>query len=224
MELCSNCNGSCCRAPNVEVTGYDILQIYKTLAIDPFLFLIVLPVEGQKLKDSRGKTPLFKFTDLDPEKYYKIILRSVPTAIFPENSSKCIFLLEWDPEKFGLEAPDGIIGRCGIYTIRPYTCRTFPTRLNDDLEPLMQDPYTMVRKSTDEHWQKPPYRLCPGPVDEKDYINFSEQYYKDLYAMHTETLFFLKIAEKWNQNPDVSDNFIGFIEKEYKNRLLPPEK
>jgi len=224
MEFCSQCHGGCCRALNVEVTGDDILRIYKTLELDPFLFLTVVPVEGQKLEECKGKTPLFKFTDLDSEKYYKLILQCQPTTIFGTNSSKCFFLMEWDPQRFGLTEPEGIVARCGIYTIRPYTCRTFPTKLNEDMIPIMQDPHTGLKKQTDEYWDNPAYKQCPKPVEEKDYIRYSDQYFKDLYAHQHEIEYFVKVAAKWNENPDVSDNLIAFLEKEYANRLLPPVK
>ncbi|HSA06921.1 MAG TPA: YkgJ family cysteine cluster protein [Candidatus Gastranaerophilales bacterium] len=224
MEFCSYCHGGCCRALNVEVVGYDILKIHKTLGIDPFLFLTVVPVEGEKLKENFGKNPLFKFTDLNPEKYYKLILQSKSTQIFGDYSSKCIFLMEWDSKKLGAKTSEPVVARCGIYHCRPYTCRTFPAKLNEDLLPVMQDPHSGIKSLNEEYWQKPGYKLCPKPVEENDYINFSDQYFKDLYAQHCETEYFLKVSQKWNQNPDISDNFITFIEKEYSNRLLPPKK
>lgn len=221
MEFCSICHAGCCRSMNVDVTGYDILKIHNTLGLNLPLFITALRQEGEKYEENRGRLAMFKFADLAPDIYYKLILQSVPTNIFGENSSKCIFLMEWNPQKFGLNEP--ITARCGIYNLRPLTCRTFPTKLNENLEPVMLDPYTTYQQLKDEYWQNPAYRLCPKAVEEPDYKNFSEQYYKDLYEQHNEMNFFVKVAEKWNQNPEVSDNLLDFLKKEYANRLLPPE-
>lgn len=224
MEFCTKCHGGCCRALNVDVTGYDILKIYNTLDLDPFLFLMAVPVEGEKLDEIWDKTPVFKFLDLDPEKYYKLVLQSEPTTIFGNNSSKCIFLLQWDPKKFGLDSSEDVIARCGIYNLRPYTCRTFPAKFDENMNPVMQNPREGEKNRTDEFWNNPAYNLCPKHVEEKDYIRFNEQYYQDLFAHKHEIEYFMKAATKWNKNPDVSDNFIAFLEQEYSQRLFPPQK
>ncbi len=213
MEQCLNCSAGCCRALNPNLLGCDLLKISKALGISPFMFTIVVPMEGEKLKENWGKTPMFKFTDLQPDTYYKLVLKSIPSQYA---TTKCIFQLEWPSEEDGQ-----IIGRCGIHSIRPLVCRTFPARLEEDMFPVMEDIHKVYeyKKQKDSFWDNPNFALCPRPLKEEDYADFSEQYYHDCYMQHYETQFALKMAEKWNEKPDVSDNFIKFLEEEYANRL-----
>lgn len=217
MELCLNCSAGCCRALNPNIIGIDILKVSKTLGISPFDFVIVVPMEGEKYEENKGKTPMFKFADLRPDTYYKLVLKAVPS---PLATTKCIFQLEWKSDETGK-----IVGRCGIHAVRPMVCRTFPVRLNDKLEAVIEDPHIVYnhKKKTDSFWDNPDYSLCPKPLKPEYYSEFSEQYFHDVYMQHYETDFFLKVADKWNENPDVSDNFIAFLEKEYENRLIPVE-
>lgn len=213
MEQCLNCSAGCCRALNPNLIGIDILKIKNALGVSPFMFTIVVPMEGKKFEENLGKTPMFKFKDLQPDTYYKLVLKSIPS---PMATTKCIFQLEWLSEEDG-----SVIGRCGIHGIRPLVCRTFPARMDDTEFPVMEDVHKVYeyKKQHDDFWDNPDYSLCPRPLEKKDYADFKEQYYQDCIIQDFETKFALKLAEKWNENPDVSDNFIEFLEKEYANRL-----
>ena len=100
MEQCTNCHAGCCRALNVELIGCDILNLYKTLGINPFAFIMAMPVDKGKLEEKVGEKPLFKFTDLTENTYYKLILQSDISELMMF-TNKCIFLMEWDITKLG---------------------------------------------------------------------------------------------------------------------------
>ena len=221
MEFCSICHAGCCRSMNVDVTGYDILKIHNTLGLSLPLFITALRQEGEKYEENRGRLAMFKFADLAPDIYYKLILQSVPTNIFGENSSKCIFLMEWNPQKFGLNEP--ITARCGIYNLRPLTCRTFPTKLNENLEPVMLDPYTTYQQLK-TILAKSCLQALSKSCRRTGFKNFSEQYYKDLYNNIIEMNFFGKLLKSGIKNPEVSDNLLDFLKKNTQQAFTAENK
>jgi hypothetical protein len=92
----------------VTITGYDMWVIARSLTLAPEQFAVVVP---QSERDGRGF-----FLD-DSGKTFNIALDKQPSE---EKDKPCIF---WLPLP-GLEG--GTIGRCGIYSVRPYVCQTYP--------------------------------------------------------------------------------------------------
>ncbi len=218
MKVCKSCAGGCCRAFNVPITGFDILRIMRTLDMDPFFFCGVAEISGEKLEKGLGKDPLFLFTDSGEAKYYEIFLKRVFSKYF-ETSYKCIFLQEWDAKEYGSAELEGIVGRCGIYDIRPLTCRNYPAKIDKDRKLYMYDPYYEHTNPENKRWSSLPYGLCQRPLKKEDFRAGVDEYIKNLVHADYELDFFLKLSEKWNKNPDVSDNFIELLEREYLDRL-----
>ena len=61
--------------------------------------------------------------------------------------------------------------------------------------------------------------ICSRPMTHEDYSQYESQYVEDALINNYEKQFFIKVADKWNKNPDVSDKFYEFILKEYNNRI-----
>lgn len=221
MELCKNCNAGCCRRYLRPIWGSDIIRICETLNVDMFFFITV--IKEEKGKELRGKEPVFYFTDAGEEMYFSIWLKSNLSRFYPE-VTKCMFLQEWSAEAQQSEELTGVIGRCGIYDIRPINCRVWPAEYSaKDDKVLIKDPYTDLEHKPDKATDSEGYSLCPKPLTKEDYSRFEEQYYKDALINHHEWQFFIKVSEKWNQNPDVSDKFYDFLKQEYSNRLYPTQ-
>ncbi|OGI01310.1 MAG: hypothetical protein A2Y25_00940 [Candidatus Melainabacteria bacterium GWF2_37_15] len=218
MKVCKTCNAGCCRAFRVPVTGFDILRIMRTIDIDPYFFCGVEEITGERLEKALGKDPLFLFTDRGEPKYFEIYLKSVEGKYFGFHG-KCIFLQEWDAKELNSQEIDGIIGRCGIYDCRPLTCRTYPSKIDKDGKLYMFDPYYEHTDPENKRWQALPYGLCPRPIEQEDFRAGVNEYIKNLLHANYEMEFFIELSKKWNQNPDISDKFIEFLEKEYQDRL-----
>jgi Fe-S-cluster containining protein len=106
---CATCTLGCCRYYLVTITGYDAWVIANGMQLAPEQFLITVP---QKVPSNRG------FLLDRSEQTYDIALDKVPVE---GNEKPCIF---W------LEMPSGV-GRCGIYSLRPYVCQTYPAYFVD---------------------------------------------------------------------------------------------
>ncbi len=219
MKVCKTCSGGCCRAFRVPITGFDILRIMRTIDIDPFFFCGVQEVKPEKLEKLLGKEPVFIFTDSGEPRYYEIFLKLILSKYYDLNH-KCIFLHEWDAQEYGSAELEGIIGRCGIYDCRPLACRIYPSKLDDEGNLVMNNPYSEYTNPENKRWANLPYGLCPRPVQKEDYIHLTDEYIKNLTHQKFEMKFFLDLSKKWNENPDISDNFINFLEKNYSDRLL----
>lgn len=214
MKICDSCHGGCCRSFKPDITGIDMINIVQSLKFDINFFVTAIPVFDKYLKFALGKKPLFIFTDSAKEQYYRFSLKMEQSRIFA-GTYKCIFLNEFDGKAQESKLYDNVISRCGIYHARPLTCRTFPAQINPEIkQAIMFNPYNI--SSPDDH---PAYRLCYRPITKEDYEQFQEQMFKNLVAYDYEMLFFLKLSEKWNKNPDSSDYFLDFMLKEYKNRI-----
>ncbi len=218
MKVCKTCAGGCCRAFRVPITGFDTLRIMRTIDVDPYFFCGVEEVTGEKLQNWQDKDPIFIFTDSGEPKYYEIYLKSVESKYF-EFHGKCIFLQEWDASELNSTDIEGVFGRCGIYDCRPIACRNYPAKLGEDGKPYMHDPYYEHTNPDNKRWQALPYGLCPRPVEKDDFEQGINEYIKNLLHFKYEMEFFTELSKKWNQNPDVSDKFIEFLEKEYCDRL-----
>ena len=218
MRVCKTCAGGCCRAFNIPITGFDILRIMRTIDIDPFFFCGVKEITGERLEKDLGKNPQFLFTDSGEARYYEIFMKRTFSRYF-EGTLKCIFLQEWDAKEYDSAELEGIIGRCGIYDCRPLACRNYPAKIDKDNKFFMYDPYFEHTNPENKRWQDLPYGLCPRPIKKEDFGFCVDEYIKNLAHGNYELEFFVKLSEKWNKNPDISDNFINFLEEGYKDRL-----
>jgi Fe-S-cluster containining protein len=219
MEVCTICHGGCCRRYNPEIAGIDILRISKTLKVDANFFVSAVPINDERLNEYLGKHPLFIFTDSGQEIYYRLCMKPIESVCYP-GTSKCVFLLEWRAEYLGSETLKGVIGRCGIYSIRPQNCRSYPAKyLPDKIETVIRDPYLLMEKEHSLPEDTPAYRLCPRTLTEKDFTPYSDSLANDAAVNEYERDFFRKLSDKWNKNPDISDRFYLFLEKEYSNRI-----
>jgi len=214
MKVCEICHGGCCRRYNPDITGIDMIKIAESLKVDINFFATALPVDEQTAAISHGKKPIFIFTDDNITRYYRFALKMEESLLFP-GSYRCIFLNEFDAKKQESKVYDNIIARCGIYHIRPYTCRTFPVEFNPETkQTYVIDPHELFPDD-----EEPAYKLCPRPVQRDDYREFQAEMIKTIVAKEYEKQFFLQLSEKWNQNPDSSDYFIDFMKREYQNRI-----
>ncbi len=219
MKVCKACAGGCCRAFNIPISGYDILKVMRTIDIDPYFFCGVKEVTGENLEKALGKDPLFLFTDSGEPRYYEIFLKRISSRYF-KNTHKCIFLQEWDAKEYDSQELEGIIGRCGIYDCRPLACRNYPAKIDKNKQLFMYDPYYEHTDPENECWkQRNPYGLCPRPIKKEDFRGGVNEYIKNLVHADYEFNFFMKVAGKWNQNPDISDKFVDFLAGEYQDRL-----
>ncbi|OGI00282.1 MAG: hypothetical protein A2Y25_01480 [Candidatus Melainabacteria bacterium GWF2_37_15] len=219
MEQCKTCQGGCCRRYNIHLWGSDIIKICNALKVDISFFTYAYHIEEDKIENLKGKDPLFIFTDSGKEEYFILILKSNESKYYPD-TLKCIFLQEWSADALGSEELSGIIGRCGIYGIRPVTCRAWPAGYEEETQNIViRDPHLILEKKHKRTSDSPALDICKNTLTHQDYINFEAQYIEDSIINHHEKQFFLKVAEKWNKNPDISDNFYKFLVKEYNNRI-----
>lgn len=220
MLICKQCEAGCCRKFSAPVTGFDILRIWRTLEIDPFAFCEIEERTKEQLEKEIEKEPLFIFTDSGTLKYYQIYLKRTFSSKYFPNNRKCIFLQEWDMDELNSEELKGIVGRCGIYDCRPLKCRIYPAKFADDGKMYMYDPYyASIHPSEVNVWKNLPYSSCPRPKEREDYEKFVDQFIRDIAHEKYEMEFFLDLSKKWNENPDISDKFIEFLEREYRDRL-----
>ena len=218
MKVCKTCAGGCCRAFRVPVTGFDILRICRTIDIDPYFFCGIEEITGERLEQRLGKDPLFLFTDKGEPRYFEIYMKFDESRYFKYHT-KCMFLQEWDAKEYNSQEIEGIIARCGIYDCRPMACRTYPSKIDKDWKLSMANPYFEHTNPENERWKHLPYGLCPRPVEKEDFRCWENEYVKNLLHANYEAEFFVELSKKWNQNPDISDNFLAFLEIAYVDRL-----
>lgn len=219
MELCKNCHAGCCRRYNPSILGIDIIRICKALNVDMFFLISAIKIDEEKAEKLKNEKPIFIFTDLGEKMYFSLILKSNLSRLYPE-TTKCIFLQEWSAEAQQSEELTGIIGRCGIYDIRPLNCRKWPAEYDDEEHKVViPDPYTVLEKTHEKANDSPAYSLCPEPIKPEYLTKYEEMYNKYSVLYHKEKAFFIKVAQKWNEKPDLSDNFYKFLLKEYASRI-----
>jgi len=213
MEICKTCQGGCCRNYTVNLTGYDIINLSRTLSVHPCSFIHIIAVEeGSDFEYKSKHAALFKFSDYDKDKYYIFSIRMLESALVP-GTARCQFLLEWNLDNRN-PSMDEIIARCGIYNCRPLVCRAFPTKF-DDTEKLGILMNTASMNVNSEH---PIYKLCPDNLTPAD-ISDSDEIMKTLVLKKYELDFFKNIALYWNKNPGTLMEFLNFMVKAYRNRV-----
>lgn len=219
MELCKNCHAGCCRRYNPYLWGSDIIRISEVLGVDINFFTFAHKVSEEEAKELKDKEPVFIFTDGGTENHFVLILKFNESKMYP-GISKCMFLQEWNAEALQSEELTGIIGRCGIYGIRPVNCRAWPASYDPDKKKVViKDPYLILDKKHKRPSENPGYDICERPIKHDDFAPYEDGYTQDAILNYNEKQFFIQLAEKWNQNPDVSDNFYEFLKKEYANRI-----
>lgn len=153
MELCSSCKGHCCSRFVIIVTPYDVKKISEALKLDPLKFVDVQPAEFGS-------------------KYPSFLLRDGKHVLALDQKlgkRECIFFMKING-----------IGRCGIHSIRPTICRTYPFELGEGLE------------SVEEY-------VCPKqywPKGEK-----REEFIRNIQKLEKEIEKYKEMVEEWNQNP-----------------------
>lgn len=218
MELCKNCHAGCCRRYNPYLWGSDIIRIVEALKVDLNFFTSAYLVED-KLEQIKGKEPVFIFTDSGEPLHFVLVLKLNASRFFPD-SSKCMFLQEWSAQAQGSEELTGIIGRCGIYGIRPINCRAWPAKYDEEKQNvIIRDPHNILDKEHRRVDDSPCYDICERELTHDDYAVYENQYVEDAIINKHEKEFFMQLADKWNENPDVSDNFYAFLKKEYADRI-----
>lgn len=212
MQICSSCHAGCCRNYTISLSGYDILNIAKTLDVQPSSFVDVIAVEeGADIEYKSKHTALFRFSDMDG--HYIFGMKMVESALAPQ-TAKCQFLLEWNLDN---ENPtmEGIIARCGIYSCRPQLCAAFPTKFGvDELSGVMVN-----TSAFEQEVSHPVYKTCPQAPSMAD-IADSDEIIKTLVLKKYEVEFFKNLAKKWNENPKTLAEFWDFLTESYQNRVV----
>lgn len=215
MKICSECHAGCCRKFHINLTGYDILSIKKTLDLDYPFFLQINQVENDVIEKRSKRNALFKFSDLDSEKYYTFHLRRVKSKYY-KDSERCLFLTEWNNTDIQLPYSEKVYARCGIYNSRPLTCAVFPTELHPD----GMIGYTSDVNCYTEKSDNPAYNLCPRALNEKDLESATGNMIQTLVVRKYELEYFKSVAKIWNSTPGTYARFFDFLEMAYKNRIL----
>jgi len=205
MGICDSCHAGCCRAFAVPVTGADIIAIQRALGLPFEEFVRRVPDPSGRI--ANGGVPHFSFDD-SPETPYVICLTHVPSP-FHGHSTKCRFLIECPPDE---DHPLGR-ARCGIYAVRPFACRVFPTKFNatHDLAVVCNVPDRLRDNAN------PAYTLCPRPWEPADVDPI--QSVQDLAVVKYELAFFRQVAEVWNRSPASWTGFPQFLDIVYSKRV-----
>ncbi len=219
MELCKACHGGCCRRYNPYLWGSDIIRICDALKVDMHFFATVVKVDESKVEKFRGKEAMFKFADISENDYFVFVLNLNESKYYP-GTSKCMFLQEWYADILGSEELTGVIGRCGIYSIRPINCRAWPAKyVEEEKRVIIRDPHLILENEHNKIEDNDVYKICPRPLNKEDYSIYQDQYVADAMSNFAERQFFIQISEKWNKNPGTSNEFYDFMVKEYDNRI-----
>lgn len=211
MYQCFQCQAGCCRANDVPLTGYDIIQISTILELTPFAFVDFIEAEPDRVLDSGEKEPRLTFTDRLPEKDYVARLKKIPSYKNPE-IQKCFFLNEW------IGTDGEIVARCGIYAIRPVHCAAWPAFLQEDKVTIkFRDIMQETKEFTPTHEL---YKLCRRNFSREDHPENTDGLTQTVLNEQFEKEFFEAVVGQWNKNPTTMDDFFGAIEYLYANRVI----
>ena len=214
MSVCSICHGGCCRRYYVDFTGYDLVNISNTLDLEIPFFSITVPVKDEDAEELSKDAALFKFPDVNDGNYVRFCLKRIPSSTMP-NSTKCLFLQEWNGETLDLQDKTRILGRCGIYSVRPLTCAIFRAKLDTDgLIGYVVDPQDFCETKTN-----PAYNLCPRALVKEDFTDHSGELSRYLALHKYEMTFFKALAASWNEDSRTYKEFLPYIKKVYANRI-----
>lgn len=110
IRACLSCEGRCCSAYRVPLTGDDVWRIVQAQRLAPALFV-------QREPEDYPSATGFRLRPNGPT--WAILLRHQYDR---RNERPCIFLMH-------LRAG---VARCGIYPHRPLACQTYPMRFHPD--------------------------------------------------------------------------------------------
>jgi len=215
MSVCSICHGGCCRRYYVDFTGYDLYNISKHLELEIPFFAETVEVKDEDVTELSKDAALFKFTDNNCKNFVRFCLRRINSTVMP-SSTRCLFLLEWDGEFLGLKEHNTVLGRCGIYQLRPLTCAIYPVRIDEKngLIGCVSDPYEICEKKNN-----PAYNVCPRPLIKEDFADYTGEISKFLALHKYEMAFFKALADDWNEDPGSLSEFLERLVKIYSNRI-----
>ena len=215
MSICSKCHGGCCHRYMIDLTGYDIFNILKTLELDMKYFMKAVPVGEENFDYLNSQCALFKFTDDDCKQYYRFCLRQDVSNFFPK-TPKCMFLQEWTGKHLGANLSEDVIARCGIYGCRPLTCAIYPARLDKSgYIGYVLDPYVNAPKKAN-----PAMNVCPRPLEKDDFADYSGEIIRNLALHKYEMAFFKTIAADWNERPKSLNELMVYLKRVYTNRIV----
>ena len=215
MQACNSCQAGCCRNFTVALTGFDLMNISKTLGVDLLSFIQMVPVIGEENIAYRSEhSALFKFSDAADDNFYLFGMRMVESQLVP-GTIKCQFLQEWylNIRKPSLET---IISRCGIYNCRPLLCATYPTQFDSSEQHALiynmdADPESVKHKI---------YNLCREKFKPEEVLATSDDIIQKLVLRKYEVDYFKNLAASWNENPSTIDDFLNLMIKTYNNRVV----
>ncbi|MEI7475134.1 MAG: YkgJ family cysteine cluster protein [bacterium] len=214
MQICKSCAGGCCRNYSVAITGYDILNISKTLGIDPISFIQIVEIEDEADFEYKSKhAALFKFTDAKKDVFYMFGMRMVESQLV-QGTAKCQFLMEWYYNRNN-PSIDQIIARCGIYNCRPLICSAFPSKF-DSTE---NRGVVLNLSSISESKEHPIYNLCSGTIAGEEVDRAADDIMKALILRKFELDYFKNLASYWNEKPGTITEFLVFMQNAYQDRV-----
>jgi len=215
MSICSECHGGCCRRYYIDLTGYDIVNISKSLELDPFVFISTQIIEEENIEKISEDAALFKFINDNCKDFRRIILKRIESKLIP-GTTRCMFLQEWNNKEISSIQEGQTVGRCGIYGVRPLVCSIYPAKLDESqVFGYIPDPYYNCEKKN-----TPVYNLCPRPLNNEDFADYTGETTKNLALHKFEMNFFKSIASIWNENPGSIDEFFKHITCIYDNRVV----
>jgi len=222
MLICSTCHGGCCRRYPVDLTGFDIVNIVRNLMISVSVFLELMPIPSDKIKDENDleeklkQYAVFKFKGND--NYFRLILKRNKSVLMPD-TYKCVFLQEWPDDN----STNKVAGRCGIYKFRPYICQAYPMSFdNKGLFAYIYDPAIKDKNFPNDN---PAYQICPDALTKDNFGKYVSDYKKNqsLAIFKFEREFFTEIARQWNtQIQGTFEEFLLKLQVIYDNRLQGP--
>jgi Fe-S-cluster containining protein len=165
---CDGCDSKCCKKFIKFITIFDVARIVKELKIDVLDFLDLRP--AYEIHSN----------------YPRVIIKGEPYLLGLDNKmgrADCVFLMDI-----------GMSRKCGIYSVRPLGCRTYPYLLSSDGETL---------KLTSEF-------ICPRQYwpEGKE----KEQYLALFQKQRTEKNDYELIVDEWNMMHSEDGNFLKFID------------
>ncbi|MEW5819432.1 MAG: hypothetical protein AB1782_04515 [Cyanobacteriota bacterium] len=214
MSICYTCHSNCCRKLDFVLTGFDILKISKALELGPQFFTEIVEIKNKKdLEKIKLHYAIFNFSDNFNKNPFYFKLKKVSSSLI-QDTLKCIFLQEWNIT--GSINESGIIGRCGIYSCRPFECYSFPAKYNEiEKNIIIEDVKAKYYQNKEEA-----YKLCSEKFQLTDFQNSSDELVSNINNENYEKEFFKQIAIKWNNNPGSIETFFKHLEKFYQQRII----
>ncbi len=117
---CDNCESPCCRNYHIVIDGHDAYRISVALKLPMIEFC---ELRWLNEEDHNYRILLNSLPDAEV-RYHRLVLKKIPDPD-PRFENRCTFLLSIGEK--------GERGRCGIYSVRPGVCASYPTGLVNGL-------------------------------------------------------------------------------------------